>query len=313
MKTVCTTEGFVAKAKKVHKNKYDYSLVEYKGSHSLVQIVCKNHGVFEQLAYKHLDKRGCAKCYDERRGKTCKKGLEKFIKESTLIHDEKYNYSKVEYDNSRTKVIIICKKHGEFYQTPKSHLDGQGCSKCGIINKSLTKDEFIFRANKIHQNKFTYLKTMYTNNHSNTVITCSHHGDFLQRPLTHLAGFGCSKCSESLGEKEIRYFLNQLRVPFRSQYRFNDCRNKKSLPFDFSIIGANNNIIGLIEYHGVQHFDPTNFYAQNGNFEKIQLTDAIKNKYCNEHKIPLLVISYRQKTEIANLLNSFIRKVGAIQ
>ena len=79
-----------------------------------------------------------------------KKTKEQFINEAKSIHGEKYDYSKVEYVNNSTKVRIICPIHGEFYQTPKSHLHGNGCPRCGIIkrsnSKSYTTKSFIKKA-----------------------------------------------------------------------------------------------------------------------------------------------------------------------
>lgn len=120
------TEEWIEEAKKVHGDKYDYSNVIYKGAFEKVCIICSKHGEFWQKANNHLNGDGCKKCYNIKK----RMGLELFISLSKNIHGDKYDYSKVEYVNSRTKVCIICPKHGEFWQTPNSHLNGRGCPIC---------------------------------------------------------------------------------------------------------------------------------------------------------------------------------------
>ena len=115
-----TTEEFIEKAKKVHGDRYNYSKVEYKNNCIKVIIVCKIHDGFKQKPNGHLNGKGCPKCVGQ--NKTTKELIKQFNK----IHRNKYDYSKVEYINSRTKVIIICKKHGEFSQTPNNHLRKRG-------------------------------------------------------------------------------------------------------------------------------------------------------------------------------------------
>ena len=102
---------------------------------------------------------------------------EEWIEKAKLVHGGKYDYSKVEYVNAKTKVIIICHKHGDFLQTPDKHLIGRGCSKCGGSEK-LTTTKFIEKAMLIHENTYDYSKVEYVNAHTNIIIICSIHGEF---------------------------------------------------------------------------------------------------------------------------------------
>ena len=117
---------FIEKAKKVHGNKYDYSKVKYFNSKTPVIIICPEHGEFEQKPYSHVAGHGCRKCYN----KTQYSDLERFIRSANEIHGSYYDYSKVIYTNSKTKVTVICPKHGEFEQSPNVHLSGHGCPLC---------------------------------------------------------------------------------------------------------------------------------------------------------------------------------------
>lgn len=118
-------ESYVAKANQIHNNKYDYSKTIYKPGRTKLTFICPKHGEFEQLAEKHL-KSGCKRCADD----NMRKGTDLFIQEAHEMHNNVYDYSKVNYVNNYTHVIIICPKHGEFSQTPAIHLSGSGCTVC---------------------------------------------------------------------------------------------------------------------------------------------------------------------------------------
>ena len=125
-------EEFIKKARKVHGDKYDYSKVEYVNCMTKVCISCPEHGEFCQTPTNHLNGHGCPKCKGEAIGVRCRLSKEDFIKKSNEVHNGKYNYEKVEYVNTDTKVCIICKEHGEFWQAPSNHINGQGCPKCNL-------------------------------------------------------------------------------------------------------------------------------------------------------------------------------------
>jgi hypothetical protein len=115
-----------------------------------------------------------------------------FIEKAKIKHGDKYNYSKVVYINSKEKVIITCKEHGEFLQTSDSHLRGYGCKKCAAnlrgINYRSNNDEFIKNVKLKHGNKYDYSKVEYINSTENVIIICKEHGEFPQLPPNHLKG-----------------------------------------------------------------------------------------------------------------------------
>lgn len=125
-----TLQQFILDAKEIHGEKYDYSLVEYKTTHIKVKLICPIHGPFLVRPSKHLHyKQGCFECirHIPHRIISEKEVLEKFQK----IHGpDKYNYSLFIYKSSKTKIIVICKTHGEFLITPNNHGNGQGCPRC---------------------------------------------------------------------------------------------------------------------------------------------------------------------------------------
>lgn len=141
-----TVDEFIEKAKKVHGDRYDYSKVEYKGSKTKVCIVCPEHGEFWQKPNNHLNGQNCPSCFLNKKGENITLTTNEFIERAKKVHGDKYDYSKVEYVNSYTKVCIICKKHGEFWQKPHNHLTNRGCKECGIKhnkNESKLKKEIL--------------------------------------------------------------------------------------------------------------------------------------------------------------------------
>lgn len=120
-----TTEQFIEKAKLIHKNKYNYSKTKYMEAHSGVCIICPEHGEFLQKANDHLNGNGCPECNGGVRDT-----IDSFIKKAEKIHGNKYDYSKIKYINSKTKVSIVCPEHNEFWQKPSDHLTGCGCPIC---------------------------------------------------------------------------------------------------------------------------------------------------------------------------------------
>jgi hypothetical protein len=188
------TEIFITKAKLIHGDRYDYGKVEYKNNEIKIKLICKEHGEFEQSPKSHLEGRGCNKCGINRIKKAITLSQDEFIKKAKEAHGDKYDYSKINYVNYKTKINIICPKHTEFSQTPKNHLDGQNCPTCASTSK-ITTDDFIKRAKEIHGNLYDYSNTLYVNTRTNLTITCNEHGDFSKRPLLHLAeNGGCPKC-----------------------------------------------------------------------------------------------------------------------
>ena len=195
-----TFDELVNDAKKVHGDKYDYSLItDYKNDRIKYPIICPEHGIFYQTMNNHITgKQGCPTCgrnlADEKRRLT----TEEFVEKARKVHGNKYDYSKVNYVASDEKVCIICPEHGEFWQTPSNHLMGQRCPQCGNISrgilKRLTTEEFVEKARKVHGNKYDYSKVNYVTSDEKVCIICPEHGEFWQSTGNHLQGNGCPKC-----------------------------------------------------------------------------------------------------------------------
>lgn len=121
---------FENRARSIHGMKYIYN-ADYKNITTKIKIICPIHGEFWQMPQKHLKGQGCPKCAIEKNKESQKLTHEDFINKAKLIHNDKYDYKKSTYDGYKTKLCIICPEHGEFWQSPDSHLSGHGCPKCG--------------------------------------------------------------------------------------------------------------------------------------------------------------------------------------
>ncbi len=269
-----TTDEFIECARKVHGDKYDYSKVEYNGVHTKVCIICPEHGEFWMSPSAHISlKQGCKYCS----GKQLTR--EGFIKKSKEIHGDKYDYSKVEYVNNKTKVCIVCPIHGEFWQQPGRHILGQGCPKCAN-EYSPTTEEWIKKAQAVHGDRYNYSKTVYTNTTTKVCVICPKHGEFWAYPNNHLHGNGCPNCRKSKLENIIGFYLMKNGIEFTFNKKFEWLKNKKKLSLDFYLPEYN---VG-IECQGEQHLISGREFTNTNQLEN----DVVKNKLCTENGVKLL-------------------------
>jgi hypothetical protein len=214
-----TIADFIERSVVIHGNKYNYSKSNYIGKKNKICIICPDHGEFWQIASDHyINGSGCPKCKFEKLSDLYSHDNETFVDKASKLHSNKYDYSKVEYVNCHTKVCIICPEHGEFWQTPINHAKNNkptGCPYCKPNYKS-NKEKFVLKANKVHDEKYTYDNFIYIRAINKSWITCFEHGDFLQTAHKHLLGQGCPSCSNSklesfvekrLREEGIKYFF----------------------------------------------------------------------------------------------------------
>ena len=286
-------ESFIEKSKIRHKNRYNYNLVNYVNSKTKVKIICPIHGLFEQSPLKHIGGSGCQIC-----GGTIKSSLDDFIEKANNIHNFEYNYQFVNYQDNKTKINICCKKHGIFHQIPSNHLKGVGCPKCSNKHKP-SNEEFIEKANKIHNFLYRYNNVKYINCKTEVEIECLLHGIFKQTPNSHLRGRGCKICNTSHGEIKIESILKENDIIYLRQFSFNNLVYKKALKFDFAIFDDKNELKCLIEYNGEQHY---NFRGQFGMkeeiFDECIVRDNLKIKYCEENKINIFTIRYDEDVNL---------------
>ena len=161
------------------------------------------------------------------------------------------------------------------------------------------------------KNKYDYSKAEYINDYTRVKIFCNTCKRYFWQILKYnLSGCGCPYCSKSKGEYKIQYFLLENNIKYELQKRFNNCKDKMSLPFDFYLPELN----VCIEYQGEQHYrSGFSFFkckyrdkAEEA-YRTLKLHDKIKKKYCKEHNIKLLEIKYYDNIE--KKLNSIIKAI----
>jgi very-short-patch-repair endonuclease len=228
-----TTYQFIEEARQIWGDKYDYSLVDYKGALEKIKIVYEGI-VFEQSASSHL--RGLSP--------EANMNLEWFIKKAKdKWGKDKYDYSEVDYKNCKEKVRIILNETGEiFEQTPANHL----ISAPENITQRKTTEDFILSAKKIHGDKYLYDKVIYFSNQKKVTIICPIHGEFKQTPLSHLSNkSGCKKCGDENRNREYRPKYSTEEFIFESKLKWG---NK----YDYSLVEYKNSRTKIkIIYDGI--------------------------------------------------------------
>lgn len=202
--SIIPTTQFIEKARFVHGQRYDYSRVVYRNSHTSIIIGCSQHGWFTQRPSDHLAGCGCRQCGRESTVAAKRLTTAEFVQRAREVHGDKYDYSKVKYDNNKAKVVIGCPIHGWFEQIAAEHLKS-GCRACAYIavrEKLLMRgsSEFVARATAVHGDRYDYSQVDYQGANRKVAIGCPVHGPFEQLANDHLRGCGCQLC----GNEKIR-------------------------------------------------------------------------------------------------------------
>jgi len=242
---------------------------------------------------------------------------EEFITKAKIVHGDNYDYSKTVYQKSSIKTVIVCSVHGEWQQRPNDHLMGCGCPQCKFDKIADLKrgcvNNFIERANEVHNNQYNYSNVVYKNAITKVSIICSDHGVFKQTPDKHLGGTGCPKCSNgtSHGERLIQKILDSHGVWYEREKRFDGlcgATPNSRLRYDFYL--PDHNL--LIEYDGEHHFMSVNVkgrmtksQAQNNHHRTI-LNDQKKDLYAATHNIRLLRVPYTDQSNIDKIISEVL-------
>lgn len=286
---------FIERAREIHGDRYDYSKVEYDGAFKNVTIICPKHGEFKQRPGHHLDGRGCPECAKEiikeknELRATC--GLtykEAFITRARQKFGDRFDYSKVKYKDINEPICIICKEHGEFWQTPREHLKGATCPKCSKFHGGFTLESFITKAREVHGDRYDYNKVKCKNAVSKVEIICREHGPFRQVAGQHLAGAGCPVCGYSHGERKMSKWLVEHNIDFVPQQSFPDLVGVHGCPLRFDFYLSKYKL--CIEVDGPQHYEWIPGMMTKETFLDLQEHDRRKAVYCAAHGLQLLRI-----------------------
>ena len=292
-----TNEEYVSECKE---KGLDLPIEEYKGAHTPIKHMCKQGHVYKQKPNNHLSGNGCPKCYG-----TPKKTTQQYIKE---CKQKGYDLPIEEYKGTHTKINHMCKNCGNSYsQRPNDHLKGQSCPKCGMENsngvKWKTTQQYIKECKQLGLDLpiENYIDAKTPINHM-----CKQGHVYKQAPYYRLHYYcGCPICSQSHGEKFIQNYLDKHNIPYITQKKFNNLKDKALLSYDFYLPKQK----VLIEYQGKQHF----IAGGNGNFDKNyfptqQYHDKLKRDYAVNNGYTLLEPTYKLDTQekINNYLDKYL-------
>lgn len=285
-------------------------LGEYINSHVKILHKCKVCSCeWDAFPINILNGSGCPTCANVKRSQIQALTQAEYIDRLLCVN------SSVEfigdYKNLNTKSLHRCCMCGnEWMAYPTNVLKGKGCKKCSdkknADNLRKTNDYYVSQVASLNNNIVvlgTYIGARTPILHR--CITCGH--EWETSPDSILRGHGCPMCSNSKGEKAIKEYLSSRLIDFRQQYIFDNCKNKKSLRFDFYIPSMN----ACIEYDGIQHFEPVDYFGGTDKFLIRQQNDTIKNDYCLSHGIVLIRIKYDQ--DIDSVLDNFFNNTKLIE
>lgn len=291
-----------------------FDKVEYVNNHTPVTLVCPKHGEFSRWPSSLIKNMECPECQKARLSAHFSSNTEEFVKKAAAVHGDKYSYQKVEYSNHTTPVLITCPEHGDFLQTPMTHLAGSGCPECG--NKAMwdkrgriDTDTWVERAKAVHGDRYDYAESEYTGGHEKVKITCRRHGPFWQDAYAHANGQGCPQCgnelSRSADEDELFEFMKSI-LPDEDV----ESGNRRVLhPLELDIYIPSRNI--AIEYDGLYwhneanqpskayHLDKTRKCAEKG----IRLIHVFEDEWVLEKD--------KVKSRLKSILGIYDRRISA--
>ena len=227
-------DEFVKKAHKAHDGKYTYTNSNWGGIRSRVEVHCPEHQrTFTQMAYAHAEGQvGCPVCKSEKMSASRATPQEDFIKKCQEAHGDTYDYSKIIYKKSMSKIIVICKTHGEFYPQAGNFINNKsGCPVCarervGALSRH-SFESYLARFREVHGDRFIYHGVNHSGTTTTALIECAVHGRFEQSVQDHLRGVGCIKCSFKVWDQET--FLASAKEVHGDTYDYSKSVYKKAL------------------------------------------------------------------------------------
>ena len=278
---------------------FGYKLLseEYKNNRTKLCLQCPEGHIFE-IRYSDF-KNGvrCKTCSYKNNGDYFRFTYE-YVKK--YIENEGYNLLSTEYINANSYIEIVCPKGHKYKTKFGTFKNGNRCRECYFIyeNNKTTIHSYEYVKNKMLLEGYELLSTEYINAHTKLQVRCSNGHIYETTWNSFQQGSRCPHCNESKGEREIRTILDNLNIKYISQYKFDDCKFKYVLPFDFYLSDYN----CCIEFDGIQHFEIVEHFGGFDSFIDRIIRDTIKNEYCKNNNIKLIRISYKEIDKIENIL-----------
>ncbi len=274
------------------------------------EFKCNIHGIIKSRL-EYIDKSGCKECCKNSKIKIFR--LEKIKEFEKLCEIKGYTSlaSVDDYVDGDTPLPYICSYHGKKQISIHNLKNGEGCRNCG---REIFKEQIKLSNQEVkdiieskNNNKWINNKSYINAINPNLIVQCGKCKNIFKVSVNNykknITG-KCPKCQNiSIGEVKIQNYLNNQNIKYISQKRFKDCKDKRTLPFDFYLPDYN----CCIEFDGQQHYEP---YFGIENLNKTQYHDEIKNKYCKTNNIKLIRIPYFYGNNIEEILNRELLKLN---
>lgn len=204
-----------------------------------------------------------------------------------------YKLLSTEYKKSNSKLTFMCNEGHVFEMNFSGFKKLKECPICtgkwlnyDVVKKYIENENYVLLSNE------------YINNRTKLKIKCSKGHVYLITFDNYKNGYRCPICKSSKGEKKVNEILDKYNIKYYNQYKFNDCKFKQQLPFDFYLPDYN----CCIEYDGIQHYKIVKRFGGFNGFIDTKIRDTIKNIYCKNNNIELLRISYLNFDNIENII-----------
>lgn len=270
---------------------------EYIDNQTKLLIRCP-HGHEYEVRYAGFQQgKRCKQCRDN-------KYRTKYEDVKNFIESIGYELLSDKYENENKKIKVRCNE-GHEYEVCLSNLKrGCRCKNC-TARKKAKRLTLEYIKEYVESFEYKLLSNEYINDASKIILEC---------PKGHIyntctfasfrSGNRCPICRESRGEKEVKRILDKLKIEFKTQYKFEDCKIKLCLPFDFYLPQYNI----CIEYDGGQHFEIVEYFGGLDKFIDTKIHDTIKNDYCKKNNINLIRIPYWEFDNIEEIIKHELNK-----
>lgn len=269
-------------------------------------ITCENGHTEKRLYDNIIHGHGCQTCAKKQHRTICIAHNQKYSPEDVarILEEKGYEWlNATSYINASSIIEYRCDNCGRVVHANISNIiSGREC-RCRSQYKKKTTNEFSEIVSSTDDgykllSEYVTCKDKVLMRHN----ACGH--IFSMTPDSFIGGSRCPHCMTSHGEVEIKRALDKAGIKYFQQYKFNDCRNKRPLPFDFYIPDANT----CIEYNGQQHYTPVDYYGGASGFEYRKANDEIKRRYCLDNGISLIIIPYWEFKNIGGVIDGLITK-----
>lgn len=303
-------EDFVKELEGLRPNEYEV-LSEFVGMLNKVKIKHKKCGYIWDVRAKNIlfVIKSCPNCKNIKIADSCRNDIGNV---RIFIENEGYFLLSDQYQNARTKLTFHCPIGHEFEMNFNNFHQGQRCPICAIIRNaekqrlSVSDIEHLVKQRGL---KIISWEDKYKNTQSKFTLECSNGHITTKSVASFLQGCDCPHCNKiSKGEETILNILERNGISYEYQFEFEDCKNKRPLPFDFAIFDSDGSIKFLIEYDGEQHFKPIKIFGGVKKFNQNKENDKIKDTYCINKNLNLIRIPYTELNNLDEVLEDLLFK-----